>query len=99
MLRATLYRPLRPGETPPPGAIRVRQPVAQPTDPRRPKAGLRCPSPVCVLTLVLVEADLDRYTPPFGHNPNLASLNCPYCGNRLRLVGYFEVTHLISADE
>jgi hypothetical protein len=49
---------------------------------------------VCVLTLVLVEVDLDRYEPPIGHNPNLASLNCPYCTNRLRLVGYFEVTHL-----
>jgi hypothetical protein len=40
--------------------------LEQPADPRRPKAGLRCPSPVCVLTLVLVEADFDRYEPPLG---------------------------------
>jgi hypothetical protein len=53
---------------------------------------------VCVLTLVLVEANLDRYEPPFGHRPNLAALNCPYCGNRLRLVGDFEITHLAPAD-
>ena len=64
MLRATLCRPLRPGETPPTHAVRVRSPVEQPADPRRPKAGLRCPSPVGVLTLVLVEADFDRYEPP-----------------------------------
>jgi hypothetical protein len=53
---------------------------------------------VCVLTLVVVEADFDRYEPPFGHRPNLAALNGPSCGNRLRLVGYFEVAHLVPAD-
>ena len=98
MLRANVYRPLRPDETPPTNAIRVRSPVERPADPRRPKAGLRCPSPVCVVTLVLVEADLDRYEPPFGHRANLASLTCPYCGNRLRLIGYFEVMHLVPAN-
>jgi hypothetical protein len=98
MLRTNLYRSLRPGETPPSDAIRVRSPVAQPSDPRLPKAGLRCASPVCVLMLVLVEADFDRYEPPFGHNPNLNHRNCPYCGNWLRLVGYFEDMHLVPAD-
>jgi hypothetical protein len=97
MLPFNLYRPLRPGETPPRDAIHVRLPVKQPADRRRPKAGLRCPSPVCVLTLVLVAADFDRYEPPFGHKPNLNHLNCPYCGNRFDLVGYFEVTHLVPA--
>jgi hypothetical protein len=63
---AKLYRPLQPGEAPPPGAVRVRLPVEVPADPKRPKAGLRCPSPVCVTTLVLVEADFGR--PPYrGH--------------------------------
>jgi hypothetical protein len=98
MLRANRYRPVRRDETPPPGVIRVRSPVEQPAEPWRPKAGLRCPAPVCVLTLVLVEADLARYEPPFGHNPNLGALNCPYCGNRLRLIGYFEIMHLAPAD-
>jgi hypothetical protein len=42
----------------------VRSLVEKPAHPRRPKAGLRCPSPVGVLTLVLVEADFDRYEPP-----------------------------------
>jgi hypothetical protein len=46
----------------------------------------------------LVESDFDRYEPPFGHRPNLTSLNCPYSGNRLRLVGYFELTDLVPAD-
>jgi hypothetical protein len=98
MLRANLYRPPPPDEMPPPDTVRVRSPVEQLADSRRPEAGLRCPSPVCVLTLVLVEADPDPYEPPFGHRPTIASLNCPYCGNRLRLVGYFEIMHLAPAD-
>jgi hypothetical protein len=94
MLRATLYRPLRPGETPPPDAIRVRQPVEQPADPERPKVGLRCTSQACPTALVMIEADFDR----FGDGRKLASLNCPYCGNRLHLAGYFEIMHLAPAD-
>jgi hypothetical protein len=50
------------------------------------------------LMLVLVEAAFGRYEPSFGHHPNLAVLNGPYCGNRLRLVWDFEVTHLIPAE-
>jgi hypothetical protein len=52
--------------------------------------GVRGASAACLTALVMIEADFDR----FGSGRRLASLNCPSCGNRLRLVGYFEVAHL-----
>jgi hypothetical protein len=61
----------------------------------RPKAGLRCPSPVCVTTLVLVETDFGK--PPYEHRVTVEHLNCPYCDSRLKLVGYFDIAHLVPA--
>jgi hypothetical protein len=98
VLHANLYRPLRPGETPPPGAVRVRLPVERPADPTRPKAGHRCRSPVCAATLVLVETDFDRFATPFGRRADVEHLHCPCCGFVLQLVGYFEIAHLAPAE-
>jgi hypothetical protein len=72
----------------------VRFPVEHPADPQRPKAGLRCTSSACPTTLVMIEADFSG----FGEGRNLAYLNCPFCGSRLGLVGYFEITRLVPAD-
>jgi hypothetical protein len=96
VLPGTLYRPLHQGETPTPDAVRVRLPVEKPWDPNRPKAGLRCPSPVCVMTLVLVETDLGK--PPYEHRVTMEHLNCPYCGSRLKLIGYYEIALLVPAE-
>jgi hypothetical protein len=39
-------------------------------------AGLRYPSPVCVMTLALVETDFGK--PPYEHRAMVEHLNCPY---------------------
>ena len=94
MLRTNLYRPLRPGETPPPGAARVRVPVETWTEPKHPKAGYRCLNRRCTAAVVLVEADDTR-----GAEPRLMTdAQCPFCKELLRMVGYFEVAHLAPAD-
>jgi hypothetical protein len=98
MLRATLYRPLRPDETPAPDADRVRLPVERPADPKRPNAGFSCPTPMCVATLVLVETDFDRFKTPFRRRADVEHLHCPCCGFLLQLVGYFEIAHLVPAE-
>jgi hypothetical protein len=98
MLRAKLYRPPQLGETPPPGAVRVRLPVERPADPTRHKAGYRCRSPVCAVTLVLVETDFDRFATPYGRRADIEHLNCPCCGFRFEFVGYYEMAHLVPAE-
>jgi hypothetical protein len=96
MLPAKLYHPLHQGETPTPDAVRVRFPVDKPWDAIRPKAGLRCLSPVWVMTLELVETDFGK--PPCEHRVTVEHLTCPYCGSRLKLVGYYEIAHLVPAE-
>jgi hypothetical protein len=96
MFSAKRYRPPHPGETPTPDSVRVRFPVEGQWDPMRPKAGLRCPSPACAMTLVLVESDFGK--PPYEHCVTVEHMNCPYCGSRLKLIGYYEVTHLLPAE-
>jgi hypothetical protein len=53
---------------------------------------------VCLTTLVLIEIDFDRFEVRWGRTADIGFLNCPYCGNRLRLVGDFEVIHPTPAD-
>jgi hypothetical protein len=37
--------------------------------------------------------------PPYEHRVSVEHLDCPYCGNRLKFIGYFEIAHLVPADE
>jgi hypothetical protein len=48
------------------------------------------------MTLVLVETDFAK--PAYEHRATVEHLNCPCCGSRLKLVGYFEVAHMVPAD-
>jgi hypothetical protein len=48
------------------------------------------------MTLVLVESDFGK--PPYEHRVTVEHPNCPYCGARLKLVGYYEIAHLVPAD-
>jgi hypothetical protein len=48
------------------------------------------------MTLVLVETDLGK--PPYEHRVAVEHLDCLYCGNRLKLIGYLEIAHLVPAE-
>jgi hypothetical protein len=48
------------------------------------------------MSLVLVETDFGK--PPYERRVTVEHLNCPYCGGRLKLVGYYEITQLIPAE-
>jgi hypothetical protein len=94
MLSSNLFRPLRPGEPVPPGAVRVRVPGELWADSKHPKAGYRCLNRRCTAAVVLVEAD----DTPGGAEPHLMTdAHCPFSKELLRMVGYFEVVVLVPA--
>jgi hypothetical protein len=94
MLRATLYRPLRRDETPPPGTIRVRLAVPTWADFRKPKAGYCCRNRRCSADVVLVEANNSGRTEPHL----MTDARCPFCGQLLEFGGYFATVVLAPAE-
>jgi hypothetical protein len=93
-----LCRTLQPGEPPPANVVRLRVPTKDCADCMRPKAGYRCRNAACSVSVMLLE--VDSTTLPHPRTPHLmCDARCPFCGQLMRLVSYFEIVELAPGEE
>jgi hypothetical protein len=92
-----LYRTLQPGEPRPANVVRLRVPTKDCTDCHRPKAGYRCRNVACSVAVMLLE--VDSTTLPHPRTPHLmCDARCPFCGQLMRLVSYYDVVELVAVE-